>query len=165
MDWEMAQCNPWDYLPHIWKSVLQSNGLTIQTSHFNISLSLVGENPVIRAQFQVQDHGSSNNAQKSAVKRIYLDHRLLYPALVMCVKIREFFVFICSNVSLLFTFISYVQQVQLNLGVKAYLYNTTLAYYKCTFSHGECSINVLFPEGNAAVIATPGPGQVKLTKS
>lgn len=80
----------------------------------------------------------------------------------MIAKIGEFFVLICSNLSLLFTFISfYVQQVQLNLGVKAYLYNTTSAYYKCTFSHGECSINVLFPEGNAAVIATPGPGQVK----
>lgn len=50
-------------------------------------------------------------------------------------------------------------EVQLNLGVKAYLYNTTSAYYKCTFSHGECSISVLFPEGNAAVIATPGLGQ------
>lgn len=52
MDWEMAQRGPWDYLLQIWKSVLQSNGLTIQTSHFNNSLSLVGETLLLGHNFE-----------------------------------------------------------------------------------------------------------------
>lgn len=58
----MVEFSPWDNLPRMWKWVLQCNGLTIQTSQFNIRLSLVGENPTIRAKFRIQDHGSNNNA-------------------------------------------------------------------------------------------------------
>lgn len=45
--------------------------------------------------------------------------------------------------------------------MKAYLYNSSQAYYKCTFSRGQCSMDVLFPTGNAALIATPSPGEVR----
>ncbi|KAF3449548.1 hypothetical protein FNV43_RR10277 [Rhamnella rubrinervis] len=47
-------------------------------------------------------------------------------------------------------------EVQLNLSIKAFLYNTTEAYYKCTFTQGSCSMKILFPEGNAAVLTSPG---------
>ncbi|KAH7514628.1 hypothetical protein FEM48_Zijuj11G0109500 [Ziziphus jujuba var. spinosa] len=47
-------------------------------------------------------------------------------------------------------------EVQLNLTIKAFLYNTTGAYYKCTFTQGTCSMNILFPKGNAAVLTSPG---------
>ncbi|OWM67116.1 hypothetical protein CDL15_Pgr000568 [Punica granatum] len=50
-------------------------------------------------------------------------------------------------------------RVELDLQLEAYLYNTTQAYYKCTFSRGQCNLNILFPTGNAAIITTPGPGQ------
>ncbi|PKI51464.1 E3 ubiquitin-protein ligase APD2-like [Punica granatum] len=50
-------------------------------------------------------------------------------------------------------------EVELDLQLEAYLYNTTQAYYKCTFSRGQCNLNILFPTGNAAIITTPGPGQ------
>ncbi|KAK7844265.1 putative e3 ubiquitin-protein ligase xbat35 [Quercus suber] len=52
-------------------------------------------------------------------------------------------------------------EVQLNLRVKAYLYNTTEAYYKCTFADGMCGLNVLFPNGNAAVLTSPSAEQGK----
>ncbi|KAI4378752.1 hypothetical protein MLD38_016188 [Melastoma candidum] len=48
--------------------------------------------------------------------------------------------------------------VQLDVSVKAYLYNTTEAYYKCTFLRGECSFSIQFPSSDAAVLATPAPG-------
>ncbi|KAK4749514.1 hypothetical protein SAY87_026963 [Trapa incisa] len=50
-------------------------------------------------------------------------------------------------------------EVELNIQVKAYLYNTSQAYYKCTFSRGQCSLDVLFPTGNVALITTPSPGE------
>lgn len=63
----------------------------------------------------------------------------------------------------LLTFVSSnIKQVQLNLRVKAYLYNTTEAYYKCTFADGMCGLDVLFPNGNAAVLTSPSAEQVRL---
>ncbi|KAK9290588.1 hypothetical protein L1049_008759 [Liquidambar formosana] len=50
-------------------------------------------------------------------------------------------------------------EVQLNLTVRALLYNTTEAYYKCSLSQGLCSLQVPFPSGNAAVLTSPGPAQ------
>ncbi|KAJ4704440.1 RING/U-box superfamily protein [Melia azedarach] len=50
-------------------------------------------------------------------------------------------------------------EVQLDLTVRALLYNTTEAYYKCTFTSGMCSLSVLFPNGNAIVLTSPGTDQ------
>ncbi|KAB2098476.1 hypothetical protein ES319_A01G241700v1 [Gossypium barbadense] len=50
-------------------------------------------------------------------------------------------------------------KVQLNFTFKAYIYNTTEAYYRCTFANGVCSLNILFPEGNSVVLTSPGPEQ------
>lgn len=52
-------------------------------------------------------------------------------------------------------------EVQLNLGIKAYLYNTTEAYYKCTFADDVCGLKIVFPNGNAAVLTTPGTEEGK----
>ncbi|KAH9736530.1 E3 ubiquitin-protein ligase APD2 [Citrus sinensis] len=46
-------------------------------------------------------------------------------------------------------------EVQLNLRLRAFLYNTSDAYYKCTFADGLCSLTVLFPNGNAIVLTSP----------
>ncbi|XP_024956035.1 E3 ubiquitin-protein ligase APD2 isoform X2 [Citrus sinensis] len=46
-------------------------------------------------------------------------------------------------------------EVQLNLRLRAFLYNTSDAYYKCTFADGLCSLSVLFPNGNAIVLTSP----------
>lgn len=48
-------------------------------------------------------------------------------------------------------------ELQLNLSIKAFLYNTAEAYYSCTFVDGICSLSILFPNGNAAVLTSPGP--------
>ncbi|KAF2306384.1 hypothetical protein GH714_017278 [Hevea brasiliensis] len=48
-------------------------------------------------------------------------------------------------------------EVQLNVSIKAFLYNTTEAYYRCTFVNGVCSFSILFPSGNAVVLTSPGP--------
>ncbi|KAM1749021.1 hypothetical protein ACFX12_009941 [Malus domestica] len=50
-------------------------------------------------------------------------------------------------------------EVQLNITVNALLYNTNSAYYKCTFTDESCTLKILFPEGNEAVLTTPGPEQ------
>ncbi|CAK9139942.1 unnamed protein product [Ilex paraguariensis] len=47
--------------------------------------------------------------------------------------------------------------VQLNLTIKALLYNTTEAYYMCTFAHGQCTVELIFPTGNIAILTSPGP--------
>lgn len=47
-------------------------------------------------------------------------------------------------------------EVHLHLGIKATLYNTSEAYYKCNLTQGPCSMEVLFPNGNAAVLTSPG---------
>ncbi|KAI4369182.1 hypothetical protein MLD38_017659 [Melastoma candidum] len=48
--------------------------------------------------------------------------------------------------------------VELDLSVKAYLYNTTKAYYKCTFLRSECSFTIRYLSGDSAVLATTAPG-------
>ncbi|KAK7339881.1 hypothetical protein VNO77_20567 [Canavalia gladiata] len=50
-------------------------------------------------------------------------------------------------------------EVALNLSVKAFLHNTTNAYYKCILTSSPCSLNIFFPGGNAAVLVSPGPQQ------
>ncbi|PON92250.1 hypothetical protein TorRG33x02_120690 [Trema orientale] len=52
-------------------------------------------------------------------------------------------------------------EVQLNIRVRASLYNTSEAYYKCNLSPGSCSMKILFPEGNAAVLTYLGPEQAR----
>ncbi|KAK6120264.1 hypothetical protein DH2020_045955 [Rehmannia glutinosa] len=46
--------------------------------------------------------------------------------------------------------------------MKAFLYNTTESYYKCTPAEGECIFQLFFSGGNAAVLTSPGrmPGIV-----
>ena len=55
-----------------------------------------------------------------------------------------------------------LKQVQLNLSMKAFLYNTTTAYYNCAVAHGACSLKMFFFDANAAVLTSPGPEQVSL---
>ncbi|KAK4775924.1 hypothetical protein SAY87_023885 [Trapa incisa] len=50
-------------------------------------------------------------------------------------------------------------EVELDLRVEAYLYNTTQPYYKRSFTHGQCSLDVLFPTRNTALVVTPSPGE------
>ncbi|KAK6231238.1 E3 ubiquitin-protein ligase APD1-4 [Theobroma cacao] len=47
-------------------------------------------------------------------------------------------------------------EVELNITVRAFIYNTTEAYYRCTFGNGLCSLSVLFPQGNSVVLTSPG---------
>ncbi|XP_052116556.1 E3 ubiquitin-protein ligase APD2-like [Arachis duranensis] len=49
-------------------------------------------------------------------------------------------------------------KVELNLTVRAYLHNTKNAYYKYALaSRSSCSLSIFFPQGNAAILTTPGP--------
>lgn len=50
----------------------------------------------------------------------------------------------------------------MSIRVRAAWYNTTNAYYNCTLNSKPCSLSVFFPDGNAAVLTTPGPQQVRL---
>ncbi|KAI5584547.1 hypothetical protein BDE02_06G088800 [Populus trichocarpa] len=50
-------------------------------------------------------------------------------------------------------------EVQLAIRVRSFQYNTTKAYYKCTFTDGKCSLNIMFPNGNVAVLNSFGPEQ------
>ncbi|XP_057498551.1 E3 ubiquitin-protein ligase APD2-like [Actinidia eriantha] len=50
-------------------------------------------------------------------------------------------------------------EVQLNLSMKAFLYNTTKAYYNCAVAQGACSLKMFFSDANAAVLTSPGPEQ------
>ncbi|XWS67241.1 hypothetical protein CRYUN_Cryun05aG0270500 [Craigia yunnanensis] len=50
-------------------------------------------------------------------------------------------------------------EVELNLTVSAFIYNTTEAYYRCTFTNGLCSLIILFPYGNSIVLTSPSPEQ------
>ncbi|KAI8559639.1 hypothetical protein RHMOL_Rhmol04G0188800 [Rhododendron molle] len=54
-------------------------------------------------------------------------------------------------------------EVQLNLTVTSLLYNTTSAYYNCAVAQGACSLKMFFPNGNSAVLTSPGPEQFLLT--
>ncbi|KDP24449.1 hypothetical protein JCGZ_25013 [Jatropha curcas] len=49
--------------------------------------------------------------------------------------------------------------VQLTFSINSLLYNTTKAYYKCTFSNGACRLSILFPNGNVVVLSSPDPHQ------
>lgn len=49
--------------------------------------------------------------------------------------------------------------MQLNLTVMSLLYNTTSAYYNCAVAQGACSLKMFFPNGNSAVLTSPGPEQ------
>ncbi|XP_052176890.1 E3 ubiquitin-protein ligase APD2 isoform X2 [Diospyros lotus] len=51
-------------------------------------------------------------------------------------------------------------EVQLDIRVKALLYNTTEAYYNCAVADGGCSLKMFFPNGNAAVLTSPSSEQV-----
>ncbi|GKV06024.1 hypothetical protein SLEP1_g17961 [Rubroshorea leprosula] len=53
-------------------------------------------------------------------------------------------------------------EVELNVRVRAWKYNTTEAYYKCTFTQGQCSLSVLFPKENSVVLTSSGPNWVSL---
>ncbi|XP_057435239.1 E3 ubiquitin-protein ligase APD2-like [Lotus japonicus] len=50
-------------------------------------------------------------------------------------------------------------EVELNLSVRAFVHNTTNAYYKCALTSSPCSLNIFFPNGNAAVLVSPAPQQ------
>ncbi|KAL8154096.1 hypothetical protein V2J09_011856 [Rumex salicifolius] len=52
-------------------------------------------------------------------------------------------------------------QVQLNLTIKAVLYNTTEAFFKCSVYNKACSFSCFFLKKNAVIITSPGPEQVK----
>lgn len=51
---------------------------------------------------------------------------------------------------------SEILEIQLNLTIRALVYNTSKAYYNCSLAHGECSFTISFTNGNAAVLTTPG---------
>ncbi|XWS59964.1 hypothetical protein CRYUN_Cryun08bG0167400 [Craigia yunnanensis] len=50
-------------------------------------------------------------------------------------------------------------EVELYLTIKALIYNTTEAYYRCTFTNGLCSLSILLHQGNSVVLTSPGPEQ------
>ncbi|GAB4833990.1 hypothetical protein Ancab_032242 [Ancistrocladus abbreviatus] len=50
-------------------------------------------------------------------------------------------------------------EVQLNIQIRSSIYDTTDAYYKCNLTHRICSMKILFPRGNAAILTSPGPQQ------
>ncbi|KAG6771672.1 hypothetical protein POTOM_023054 [Populus tomentosa] len=50
-------------------------------------------------------------------------------------------------------------EVQLAIRVRSFQYNTSKAYYKCTFTDGKCSLNIMFPNGNVAILNSFGPEQ------
>ncbi|XP_074341248.1 E3 ubiquitin-protein ligase APD1-like isoform X2 [Apium graveolens] len=49
--------------------------------------------------------------------------------------------------------------VELNLTLKALIYNTTWAYYNCSLAYGECTFRTSFSDGNTVVLTTPGTRQ------
>lgn len=50
--------------------------------------------------------------------------------------------------------------MQLNLTLKALVYNTTQAYYNCSLAYGECTFRTSFSDGYTVVLTTPGTKQV-----
>ncbi|XP_021906322.1 uncharacterized protein LOC110820982 isoform X2 [Carica papaya] len=48
-------------------------------------------------------------------------------------------------------------EVKLNIRIRGILYNTSEAYYKCTFINGRCGLGVLLPKGNPVVLASSAP--------
>ncbi|KAI9116176.1 hypothetical protein K1719_013106 [Acacia pycnantha] len=45
-------------------------------------------------------------------------------------------------------------EVKLSIKVRASLYNTTKAYYKCALTNNSCRVNIFFPDGNAAILTS-----------
>ncbi|XP_054784489.1 E3 ubiquitin-protein ligase APD2-like [Prosopis cineraria] len=45
-------------------------------------------------------------------------------------------------------------EVKLSIKVRASLYNTTNAYYKCALMNNPCHVNIFFPDGNAAILTS-----------
>ncbi|KAK1377428.1 E3 ubiquitin-protein ligase rififylin [Heracleum sosnowskyi] len=54
---------------------------------------------------------------------------------------------------------SEIVEMQLNLTLKALVYNTTRAYYNCSVAYGECTFRTSFSDGNTVVLTTPGSRQ------
>lgn len=61
-----------------------------------------------------------------------------------------------------FNFFDIVKQVELDVEVRAFLYNTSGAYYKCSLSHGECNLELSFSKGNIGLLTSPSPAPVSL---
>ncbi|XP_073290177.1 E3 ubiquitin-protein ligase APD2-like isoform X2 [Primulina huaijiensis] len=49
-----------------------------------------------------------------------------------------------------------VVEMELKIGIKALLYNTTEAYHQCNIAEGQCNVNLFFLSKNAALLASPG---------
>ncbi|KAL1804645.1 hypothetical protein ACET3Z_027713 [Daucus carota] len=60
---------------------------------------------------------------------------------------------------------SEIVEMQLNLTLKALLYNTTQAYYKCSLSYGECTFRTSYSDGYTVVLTTPSTKQASLNRS
>ncbi|CDY07747.1 hypothetical protein BRARA_C01923 [Brassica rapa] len=50
-------------------------------------------------------------------------------------------------------------EVELDIDVRAILYDTKQSFYKCTFSNGECTFNAMSLVGNSIVLTSPAPTQ------
>ncbi|KAI3771378.1 hypothetical protein L6452_02541 [Arctium lappa] len=57
---------------------------------------------------------------------------------------------------------SEVVEVQLNMSARAFIYDTSDAYYNCTLAQGRCVIPLLFLEENHAVLTTPQQKQASI---
>lgn len=51
-------------------------------------------------------------------------------------------------------------QVELDIDVRAVLYDTTQSFYNCTFNNGECTFDAMSLVGNSVVVTSPAPSQV-----
>lgn len=49
-----------------------------------------------------------------------------------------------------------VVEVELKIGIKGLLYNTTEAYHRCNIVEGLCKVNLFFLSDNAALLTSPG---------
>ncbi|KAM7522072.1 hypothetical protein LguiA_011974 [Lonicera macranthoides] len=50
-------------------------------------------------------------------------------------------------------------EVQVNFTFKAFVYNTSQAYYKCSLSNGECNLKIFLMRAESAILTSPGPEQ------
>ncbi|XP_019162856.1 PREDICTED: uncharacterized protein LOC109159226 [Ipomoea nil] len=46
-------------------------------------------------------------------------------------------------------------EVHLNIMIKAFLYSTNEAYYKCRITQNQCGLSLFFPGGNVALLTSP----------
>ena len=56
-------------------------------------------------------------------------------------------------------------QVELDIDVKAVLYDTKQSFYNCNFSNGECTFNAMSLVGNSVVVTSPAASQVCIRKT